>query len=65
MEEYEALVLKYCREQVLPRGYKINEDLRRKLITLVEDAAVNYNEFAQGFDTNFEVRSCIETGDIE
>ncbi|RCV65739.1 hypothetical protein C5S53_02245 [Methanophagales archaeon] len=65
MEEYEEKVLKYCREQVLPKGYKINEVWRRKLITLVEDAAVNYNEFARGFDTDSEVQTCIETGDID
>ncbi|MCW3133448.1 MAG: hypothetical protein N2V78_03870 [Methanophagales archaeon] len=65
MEEYEALVLKYCREQVLPGRYKINEDLRRKLITLVEDAAVNYSEFASGFNTDLEALTCIETGDID
>jgi hypothetical protein len=64
MEGYEEKVLKYCSEQVLPRGYKISEDMRRKLITLVEDAAVNYNEFATNSETDVEVRTCIETGDI-
>jgi hypothetical protein len=65
MADYKQIALKYCREQVLPNGYRINDDLRRKLITLVEDAAVNYNEFATGFDTDSEVRTCIETGDID
>jgi hypothetical protein len=65
MEDYKQIALKYCREQVLPKGYKINVDLSRKLITLVEDAAVNYNEFASGFDTDSEVQTCIETGDMD
>ena len=65
MKEYEKKVIKYCKEQVLPKGYKISEDLSRKLITLVEDAAVNYNEFTSGFDTDSEVLTCIETGDID
>lgn len=65
MEGYEEKVLKYCREHVLPRGYEINEDMRKKLITLVEDAAVNYNEGVMSFDTDLEVRTCIETGDID
>ena len=65
MGDYKQIALKYCREKVLPNGYRISEVLRRKLITLVEDAAVNYNEFARGFDTDSEVRTCIETGDID
>lgn len=65
MEEYEEKVLKYCREQVLPKGYKINEDLRRKLITLVEDTAINYNEFAMSSETDVAVMTCIETGNVE
>ena len=31
MNGYEEKVLKYCRERVLPRGYIISEDLRRKI----------------------------------
>jgi hypothetical protein len=65
MEDYKQIALKYCREKVLPKGCRLKDDLRRKLITLVEDAAVNYNEFATGFDTGSEVRTCIETGDID
>ena len=65
MEEYEEKVLKYCSEQVLPKGYKINEDLRRKLITLVEDTAINYNEFAMSSETDVAVMTCIETGNVE
>lgn len=57
-------MLKYCREHVLPRGYKINKDMRRKLITLVEDAAVNYNGGVMSVDNDLEVRTRIETGDI-
>ncbi len=64
MEGYEKKVLKYCREHVLPGGYKISADMRRKLITLVEDAAVNYNEGVMSVDMDFEVLTCIDTGDI-
>jgi hypothetical protein len=65
MGGYEAKVLKYCRERVLPRGYIISEDLRRKLMTLVEDAAVNYNEGVTSFERDVEVLTCIETGDVD
>jgi|GEM_PF-4384572 len=65
MKVYEKKALKYCSEQVLPKGYKINEDLRRKLITLVVDAAVNYNEDVVSFDTDSAVWGCIETGDMD
>lgn len=65
MGDYKQIALKYCREKVLPNGYRISEVWRRKLITLVEDAAVNYNEFARGFDTDSVVRTCIENGDID
>jgi hypothetical protein len=65
MDGYEEKVLKYCRERVLPRGYIISEDLRRKLMTLVDDAAVNYNEGVMSFERDFEVLTCIETGDVD
>ncbi len=65
MDGYEEKVLKYCRERVLPRGDIISEDLRRKLMTLVEDAAVNYNEGVTSFETDFEVLTCIENGDVD
>jgi len=44
MKGYEEKVLKYCSKRILPREYKIDADLRRKLITLVEDAVINYSE---------------------
>ncbi len=65
MNGYEEEVLTYCRERFLPRGYKISDDLRRKLMTLVEDAAVNYNEGVTSFETDFEVLTCIENGDVD
>ncbi|MCK4735408.1 MAG: hypothetical protein KAT65_23345 [Methanophagales archaeon] len=65
MEGYEEKVLKYCSEFVLQKSYKISDDLRRKLMTLVEDAAVNYNEGVMSFDTDLEVLTCIENGDVD
>ena len=68
MEGYEEKVLKYCSEQVLPGGYKINDDLRRKLITLVEDAVANYCGLDTSFDEDLEIMReervlpCIEDG---
>ena len=68
MEGYEEKMLKYCSEQVLPSGYKINDDLRRKLITLVEDAVANYSGLDTSFDEDLElmreerVLPCIEDG---
>ena len=61
-------MLKYCREQVLPKGYEINEDLIIKLITLVEDAVANYSGLDTSFDEDLEIMReetvlpCIEEG---
>jgi hypothetical protein len=71
MKGYEEKVLKYCSKRILPREYKINADLRRKLITLVEGAVINYNENGSFFDEDFEVGKkedvlqCIEAGDVD
>jgi hypothetical protein len=61
--------VKLIDQTLLPRGYKINADLRRKLVTLVEDAVINYSEIGSNFDEDFEAREkedvlpCIEAGD--
>ncbi|MCK4397987.1 MAG: hypothetical protein KAV25_03235 [Methanophagales archaeon] len=66
MSNYEAKIIKYCGKRILPRGYKINADLRRKLITLVEDAVINYSENGSFFDREKEdVLPCIEAGDVD
>jgi len=66
MSNYEAKIIKYCGKRILPRGYKINADLRRKLITLVEDAVINYSENDSFFDREKEdVLPCIEAGDVD
>ena len=66
MSNYDAKIIKYCSERILPRGYKINADLRRKLITLVEDAVINYSENDSFFDREKEdVLPCIEAGDVD
>ena len=71
MKGYEEKVLKYCGKRILPREYKIDADLRRKLITLVEGAVINYNENSSNFDEDFEVREkedvlqCIESGNVD
>jgi len=71
MKGYEEKVLKYCRERILPRGYEINADLRRKLITLMEEAVINYGENSSFFDEVFgprgkeDVLPCIESGNVD
>jgi len=71
MSNYEAKIIKYCSKRILPRGYKINADLRRKLVTLVEDAVINYSEIGSFFDEVFgprgkeDVLPCIEAGDVD
>ena len=66
MSNYDAKIIKYCSKRILPRGYKINADLRRKLITLVEDAVINYSENDSFFDREKEdVLPCIEAGDVD
>jgi hypothetical protein len=65
MDGYEDKVLMYCGERILPKGYKINENLRRKLITLVEDAAVNHSEGVKSFEKDKEVLTRIKYGDVD
>lgn len=71
MSNYEAKIIKYCSKRILPKGYKINADLRRKLITLVEDAVINYSENGSFFDEVFgprgkeDVLPCIEAWDVD
>jgi hypothetical protein len=71
MSDYEAKIIIYCSKRILPRGYKINADLRRKLITLVEDAVLNYSENGSNFDEGFghrekeDVLPCIEAGEVD
>ena len=71
MSNYDAKIIKYCSERILPRGYKINADLRRKLITLVEDAVINYSENGSFFDEVFgprgkeDVLPCIAAGEVD
>jgi len=71
MSNYEAKIIKYCGKRILSRGYKIDADLRRKLITLVEDAVINYGENDANFDEGFGLREkedvlpCIEAGDVD
>ena len=71
MEGYEEKVLKYCSTRILPGGYKIDADLRRKLITLVEDAAVSYNKYSASSDRKLKVmrekrvQFRIESGDVD
>jgi hypothetical protein len=71
MGGYEALVLKYCGERVLPEGYEINADLRIKLITLVEDAVANYSRLDRSLDKDLElireerVQPCIDEGIVD
>jgi len=68
MKGYEEKVLKYCRERILPRGYEINADLRRKLITLVEEAVINYSENVDdvfGPRGKEDVLPCIEAGEVD
>ncbi len=71
MVGYKEKVLKYCSKRILPRGYEIDTDLRRKLVTLVEDAVINYGEIGSFFDEDFELRGkedvlpCIEAGDVD
>lgn len=71
MSEYEEEVLKYCSTRILPEGYKIDADLRRKLIALVEDVAVNYNEYRSSSDWKLKamrekrVRFRIASGEVD
>ena len=66
MSNYEAKIIKYCGKRILPSGYKINADLRRKLITLVEEAVINYSENDSLFDREKEdVLQCIESGGVD
>ncbi len=66
MSNYEAKIIKYCGKRILPSGYKINADLRRKLITLVEEAVINYSENDSFFDREKEdVLPCIESGGVD
>ncbi len=71
MSEYEEEVLKYCSTRILPEGYKIDADLRRKLIALVEDAAVNHNEYRSSSDRKLKamrekrVQFRIASGDVD
>jgi len=71
MEGYEEKVLKYCSTRILSEGYKIDADLRRKLITLVEDAAVSDNKYSASSDRKLKVmrkkrvQFRIESGDVD
>ncbi len=60
MSNYEAKVIKYCREWILPGDYKIEKELKEKLIPLAEDAVLNYNDFSPGF--KYEVQFMREEG---
>ena len=60
MSNYEAKVIKYCRERILPWNYKINKELKEKLIQLAEDAVLNYNDFSPDF--KYEVQFMREEG---
>jgi len=71
MSNYEAKVIEYCSERIWPSGYETNTDLRRKLITLVEDAVINYGKNSSFFDEVFGPRGkedalpCIESGNVD
>lgn len=60
MSNYEAKVIKYCRERILPGDYKIEKELKEKLIQLAEDAVLNYNDFSPDF--KYEVQFMREEG---